>query len=130
MNKDIVHSDSMHHYFGDYYHEPGLRSGYPVWRKAGGVSQYLFHDSSFRGWIVTNSVSTPHAYLESMMLSECPTQVNYQKDNWWKFANVGWKNDYGHNLHVECNPGLVNATMKPAPAIDVVENENDIEFSN
>ena len=119
----------MHHYFGEYYHEPGLRSGYPVWRKAGGVSQYLFHDSSFRGWIVTNSFSTTHAYLESMNLPECLTQVIYQKEgNWWKFANVGWKNDYRHDLHVECNPGLVNATMKPA--IDVDKNENDIELSN
>ena len=119
----------MHHYFGEYYHEPGLRSGYPVWKKSDGT-QFLFKDSSHRGWMVTNYPGTPHAYLESMLTPDCPTQVNYQKDNWWKFANVGWKNDYEHHLHVECNPGLVNATMKPAPAIDVVENENDIEFSN
>lgn len=101
----------MWHYIGDYYKIPGLRSGYPVWKKSNGRTKYLLHDENYKGWLVQDGISVAVSELESERTPPCPTQVNKDRNNWWNYdAKVGkkwiWKADKSHHLHVECyQPG-------------------------
>ena len=104
-------------------------SGLPVWKMG---DKYLFHDSSYRGWVLKLGLYEPSSVLESQLTPDCPTKVNMVNNDWWDYANGNgkggpWLHDKKHQLHVECfQPGSVNATMKPSTA----DSDNMIDLVN